>query len=826
MRFRVEGVITSGNAVLDRRITDIEVHTGPGGTVVYASSGRSGGIAGYRLDAGGSVVLHTTVVFPPQITGIVSDRIVLDTSGHQARLYVGADANGLIAYGLGANLAIGGRLGVGWSDARGQALNGGHATLEAMILQSPRAADLLPGGMSGDQIVELRLVTVGGREVVVIACAETHSVQTFLRDPATGALVRADQVGAAQGLGIHAPTGMETVVLGGTTYVVVVAAGTSTISVLRVGPGGRLEPVEHVIDTGSTRFEGVQAVAVVQVGGHTFVIVGGADHGVSLFLMLPDGRLVWLDTLADTAELSLANVSAIAAVVQGGQVHVLVGSSVDGGMTHLTIPIDRLGQLREGVAGQVQRIAGTNGADILIARTNNDTLEGGAGADVLVSGPGRTTMRGGADADIFVVRADATRVDILDFQPGTDRLDLSDLPMLRDVSQLRITPTANGARIDYRGVTIHVTSANGQPLTERDLFPNGLEGPDRVPVLPRTDPVRPGPAPEPQRPPPPPAQPEMPAPMEPPEPPFQRGREIRGTERGETIRGGTGDDTIFALGGDDVIRLTGGNNLVWGGPGNDTIHVGPGNDTVYAGPGDDLVYGWGGGSNTLGGGPGNDTVYGGPNDDTIFGADGNDLIYSGPGQNRVYGGDGDDLIIGGHGGNGLGGGPGNDTIWGGYGNDTIWGTGGDDLIYGVRGNNELWGGPGHDTIHGGSGHDVIGGGAGNDFVYGWEGNDTIWGGPGDDRMWGGAGADVFVFYRDCDINRIMDFDPAEGDRLHLSAGLWRGAGNLTPAQVVARYGSINEYGNLVLDFSSIGGTVIILVGFNDMEALIAAIDII
>jgi Ca2+-binding RTX toxin-like protein len=625
-----------------------------------------------------------------------------------------------------------------------------------------------------DQIVELRTVTVQGREYVLIACASSNSVQSYRRDPATGALIPADQTGAAEGLGIRAPTGMEVVAVGGVTYAVLVSAGTSSITVIRVGPDGRLTPVEHIVDTAATRFQGVQAVAVVQANGMTFVIAGGADHGVSLFLMLPDGRLVYLDTIADTAELSMANVSAIEAVVVNGVIHVFVGSQRDSGITHLTIPVDSLGVTAQGASGAATRIAGTNRADVLIARSNNDTLEGGAGADVLVAGPGRTVMRGGDGADIYVVRAGATRVEIADFQRGLDRLDLGDLPMLRSVAQLTITPTANGARIEYRGVTITITSADGQPLTVADLFPDGLWGPDRIPILP------PGASDE-------------------------EGRHFTGTDGNDTLTGGSGNDTIDAGAGNDRIVLIGGNNLVWGGGGNDTIVAGPGNDTVYAGPGDDLIYGFGG-NNRLEGGPGNDTVYGGPDSETIQGGPGNDLIWSGGGSNRVFGGEGNDTIHGGDGGNRLDGGPGHDVIHGGLGNDTIWGGDGNDLIYDAGGRDELWGGAGNDSLRGGPG------------------NDTLWAGPGSDRLWGGAGADMFVFFRNYDTNRIMDFNPAEGDRIRLATGMFAGLGPLTAAEIVARYGYINEYGNAVLDLS-FAGTTIILVGFDDLAALAAAIDL-
>lgn len=795
MRMTAEGVIRTGNAVLDRGVTDMAVRIEGGGVHLYSTSGRNGGLAGYRVGTDGTVTVQTTVVFPPQITGIVSDRLVLDGAGPGARLFVGHDAGGLIGFGIDAGGGLTGQQGLAWNAARALALgDGGGATLEALVTMTPRGGDLLPATRSTDLMVELRGVALQTGDYIVALSSGSNSITTFLHDPASGRLLPVDRHGEMRGLGIQAPTGMEVVTINGTAFVVVVAAGSSTISVMRMDAAGRLVPTDHVIDTEATRFAGAQAVAVAQSGAHTFVVVGGADHGVTLFLLLPDGRLVWLDTIADSAALSLMNVSSIVTAIVGGELHIFVGSQAEAGITHLTVPIADLGVARSGSAAQAGRITGTAGDDILTARANGDTLEGGGGADVLVSGPGRTEMTGGGGADIFVVRSTSTSVEIRDFERGADRLDLTDLAMLRDLGQLTITTTANGARIEYRGVTIHLRAADGQPLRLEDIFPDGLPGPGRLPILPYRPPTEPG-------------------------------REITGTSGNDRITDGFGNDTILAWEGDDLIELRGGNDVVYAGPGNDTvIGAATGDASLFGGAGNDLLYAVGG-NNEVGGGEGNDTIYGGTGNDLLYGGEGDDLIYSGAGRNSVWGGPGNDTIHGGDGGNLIGGGTGNDLIYGGRGDDSIWGGAGDDVIHAGRGQNEIWGALGNDTIHGGSGNEVIGGGFGNDLIHAGAGNDTIYAGAGNDTVWGGAGADTFVFYRNQDSTRIMDFNPAEGDVLRLGAGLWLGAGTLSAAQIVARFGSVTAQGNLVLDFTPAGGTLITLVGFTDLSALIPQIEI-
>jgi Ca2+-binding RTX toxin-like protein len=171
----------------------------------------------------------------------------------------------------------------------------------------------------------------------------------------------------------------------------------------------------------------------------------------------------------------------------------------------------------------------------------------------------------------------------------------------------------------------------------------------------------------------------------------------------------------------------------------------------------------GGGGQVLVGTAGNDTVMGGAGDDTITAAPGTGASY-------LRGGAGDDVLTGGAGFNDMNGNMGNDTLhggsgdnWvvGGQGNDMLFGGGGTNLILGNLGNDTLTAGPGQDVLRGGQGDDSIAGGAGNDFISGDLGNDT---------ESGGAGADLFHGSQNIGIDRVLDFNYAQGDRVELDPG--------------------------------------------------------
>lgn len=856
MRLQNRGVTGSGVALLDSGLTDLQSIVIGGVVHLYSSNGRNGGIVAYTLAPDGTMSVQTTVIFPPGITSLVVGDLVLTQGANGPMLMVGSNAQGLFGYALGANGGVGGAVQMTWSQAQSAAGAGDVSAIQALIALSNQAPQVFPGGFATTQVCDLADVTVGGQAFVLVACAARNGVTAFRVDATNGALTEVDALGAEQGLGINLPTAMEVVEIGGRTFVLLAAAGTSSISVMELRAGGRLEPTDHVLDTGSTRFEGVQALSVAQDGDHVFVVAGGADHGLTLFLLLPDGRLVHLQTLADTNATSLHNVTTISTVISGDTLHVFAGSQNDAGISRFAIDLSSLGVLLTGTQAPDSLVGGARD-DILMASGLSDTLAGGAGMDVLVTGSGATRMTGGADADLFVIRNGSGTTTITDFQRGLDRLDLSDLPMLRDVSQLTFLATANGVRIEYRGHVLLITAADGRVLTRNDLFPGGFDGGDHFPVFPREEP-----------PPPPPD-------------PGNRGVYLPGTPWRDTLTGTDRDDTIIGGTGKDTIEGGLGNDLIDGGPnpdvirargGNNTIHGGMGRDVIFAGDGDDLIYGDEHRDRIYGGG-GNDTIYGGLHNDTLWGNDGDDLIYAVDGDNflnggagndtlvgadgndRLYGARGNDLIIGGAGNDTLDGWLGNDTlicgdgndiaygqegndsIEGGAGNDTLLGRDGDDTLNGGSGNDQInggrgndlintgdgwntaWGGDGNDTIIGGADADWISGGAGDDVMYGGSGNDTFRGGAGYDVYWGGAGADVFEFFGDHDTGRIMDFSPSQGDAVRLAASIWWSMGNLTTQQVVEHFGSFDANGNVVLDFTDVGGNVVILDGYQDLASL-------
>lgn len=201
-----------------------------------------------------------------------------------------------------------------------------------------------------------------------------------------------------------------------------------------------------------------------------------------------------------------------------------------------------------------------------------------------------------------------------------------------------------------------------------------------------------------------------------------------------------------------------------------------GNDQLRCDWGADFIRGYAGDDLIVGGG-GRDTLYGGAGDDQIYallepGISG----FTGEGASYLRGEEGNDYIVGGEQFDDINGNVGNDIAAGGLGDDWVVGGKDQDLLYGERGNDIVYGNLGDDTCIGGDGDDLLRGGQNNDVLLGDSGSDWLsgkdWlsGDRGDDTMTGGPGADVFHTFGDAGLDRVTDFNLAEGDRVQLDAG--------------------------------------------------------
>ena len=455
-----------------------------------------------------------------------------------------------------------------------------------------------------------------------------------------GGLAQTATLSPEDNLWIAAPTALGTAVVDGVTYLVLAAAGSNSLSVIEIGPQGDLIIRDHLLDTLHTRFGGVTALDIVTEGGRSYVIAGGADDGISVFTLLPGGQLVALAPIADTTSIGLDNVSAIAARGRGGGLDIFVASSSEPGVTQLRLDTGPAGETR--IADQGGGVlAGTGGNDILLGGAGDDAIMGGHGDDILRDGSGSDVMTGGAGADLFILSRDGALDIITDFTLGEDRLDLSLWPMLRDISQLTMSMTATGMRIQYGDEDLIIHSTDGAPIDYR-LLTNAdvLGGGSRLP-----DVLTPGFA-GPDRPPPDLTGADAPPAADP-------GGPYSLLSGYRALASGNMTDLRSALQGQPaqdgaVVVGSGAAGSLIGRAGENALIAGNRGDTLIGNGGDDLLIGRGG-NDVLIGGDGADILIGGAGSDDLRGGDGNDLLIGGDGDDRLAGGRGNDVMIGGAG---------------------------------------------------------------------------------------------------------------------------------------------------------------------------------
>ncbi|MDX5381668.1 MAG: hypothetical protein LPJ92_01605 [Rhodobacterales bacterium] len=778
-RITFDGVLGSGTSRFVTGITDLEILAGSAGPVLVSTTRAGGGLAAFDATSGGLIRTQASTADLAQL--IPPDLAVVQTGGQTLLATLGLRGTGLTAIpilpsgDLGTTTTIvapGQNLGQITGLALARSGDGPHvfASLAGAglmrldpqgMLQFAAQPVALTGVGAAHRVSDILTITVQGRDYLVTSHATADAIAVHRIDQG-GALQPVSGFGAAQGLGIDAPSAMASVQLADGQYIVLASTLSSSLSVFSVGAQGALTPVDHVLDDLATRFHRVTALEAITVGDRSFIFAGGADDGLSAFLLLPGGRLLHLDSMADSVATTLANVSNITGFDRGQALRLFATSETEPGITQLAVETPNRGLTQIGTAS-ADAITGGALDDILSGGDGADTMIAGAGNDIVMDGGGTDRMTGGPGSDTFVLTADGAPDVITDFQPGQDRLDLSAWVGLSSTDQLRIDTRSWGAELGFRTETLELRSASGSGLSRSEVLWTPILNLTRAPVGSLADSG-------------------ITLPEPPPLPPLGLSRlggagndRLTGGNGADTLHGGAGNDTLTGLAGDD--RLTGGagQDQLFGGAGNDWLSGVDGNDTLLGGAGDDTLIGWTG-ADTMDGGEGAD----------LYMVDAFDRVEdsgtTGSDRAQIYQGAGVDLNLAGW--------RGVERVHGYSGNDTLDASTLTDAIFlfGERGNDMLRGGTGNDTLIGGPGNDTLSGGAGNDWLSGVVGNDNLFGGAGDDTLIGWTGADTMDGGEGADLymvdalDRVEDTGAAGSDRaqIYQEAGVslnlagWRG----------------------------------------------------
>ena len=321
-------------------------------------------------------------------------------------------------------------------------------------------------GMYLGDVSAIETGVLHGKTFVFIASALDAGFHSFAVG-ATGSLGLLDTLGA-QDVGFSGITAMAAVDVGARSFVIVGSAGTDSLLVMRVSEWGVMNLVERLVDTADTRFAGVTALEVFEANGRHFLLAGGADDGITLFEITYKGQLDVLATVVDSADMTLQNVTDIEATVVNGIVQVFVSSATDHGFTQFSMNIPNGSSVIQGGA-VVDILTGTAENDTIYGYGRNDELRGMGGDDRLVDGRGNDHLWGDEGVDGFEFIADGRKDYIMDFEIGVDKIDLRDVPMLYYSGDVEVIPTVDGAKLKYADEQLVIITVDNAPLSA-DMF--------------------------------------------------------------------------------------------------------------------------------------------------------------------------------------------------------------------------------------------------------------------------------------------------------------------------------------------------------------------
>jgi serralysin len=655
------------------------------------------------------------------------------------------------------------------------------------------AVDLLSG------ISAMAAVDISGKTMVIAASAGENGV-SVLELGASGNLSVLNNLGPADNLPVAQPSAITTLTNSDGVFVLLTSRVSSSLTVLKLDADGALTVTDQLNDDLNSRFGAARALDYVVAGDQTFVAAAGTDGGVSLFQLLPDGRLFLRETISDSAGTALWNITGLEFAGTGGRIELFVTATGEGaGITRLSLDLSTVGQSLRGASG-------SGSDDVIMAASSGGTLSGGGGDDIFSDGAGVDVFWGGDGADSFIFRPDGTTDTVADFDLSRDRIDLSAYGLAYSLSAIDFVTTSTGAELTLQEDSLVLISADGNPIRVEDFTDLMLFNADHV---------------------------------VPSEPQPGAATDILGDAADNLLSGTDGADAMFGFAGDDTFAGSAGSDLIDGGDGVDMVSYELSSTSVYAdlllagvniGPdavGDTFIFvenlrgsvgtddlRGDGGANMIVGGLGNDFLMGRDGSDNLIGSRGNDILSGGTGDDVLNGGIGNDRLVAGTGNDRLVGAQGDDTLIGSSGDNSLIAGAGEDTIYDGIGSSTLSGGNGADRLIGNSGNDRILGDGGNDRLSGGNGNDRLSGGTGNDYLVGGGGADIFVFQHSSGSDTVEDFTLGL-DRLFIDSALVNGESDA--GDLVAGYARLSG-NNAVLDFGA--GDQITLVGLTDLVALV------
>ncbi|MFY9239453.1 MAG: hypothetical protein WAO78_11395 [Roseovarius sp.] len=395
VRLETAGAVFAGDIERVQGITDLHVVQGPEGPLLL-SVGRGGDfMVAFRITSGGVELRdqlelndnllqleHTDIAVLGDsviLAGLADNQLQLMPigSGNQTltslteRTLPGLDARTISQIDTLGDQALVGLQG------------GGLRVLDLDATPSVRAVSGMPGGAVGG----VAMVEAGGQTYGFATFWQENTLVALRISPFGSATLldslSTDVVGGA----LSTPMTVRAAEVGGEVFAITVAAGTGTLSAFRLGEEGLLL-TDAIIDSRDTRFAQAQHLETLEVDGRLYIAAAGSDMGISLFTLLPGGRLHHLDSIAASIDTPLRGITDITMAEVNGQIMLWAATEAAPHLVEFRATGITAGQTTQGSG----TLFGTNRDDVLVATGGDTLLSGGNGDDILQDGQGADTL--------------------------------------------------------------------------------------------------------------------------------------------------------------------------------------------------------------------------------------------------------------------------------------------------------------------------------------------------------------------------------------------------------------------------------------------------
>ncbi|MEJ0074051.1 MAG: VCBS domain-containing protein [Alphaproteobacteria bacterium] len=186
----------------------------------------------------------------------------------------------------------------------------------------------------------LTTAVVSGTTYLFVSGVADYGITVF-SVAENGALTNVDNVADNAMLQLALTTDVETMVVGGTTYLFSGGVNDNGVSVFAVGADGHLTNVDNVTDDATSKIQGPQGLATATVDGNAYLFVTGFhDDGVGVYSVAADGHLTNVFNVSDSGPMELDGPVDAITVAVAGTTFLVVSGFDDDGLTVFSVAAD------------------------------------------------------------------------------------------------------------------------------------------------------------------------------------------------------------------------------------------------------------------------------------------------------------------------------------------------------------------------------------------------------------------------------------------------------------------------------------------------------